>query len=66
MNKKLLILLGTVACIIAFFVLISNFNESEKPLAESMEETKKEHQKIEVLLTKVSHEFQKMDTEKHH
>lgn len=59
MNKKLLVLLGTVACIITFFVLISNFNDSEKPLAESMEETKKEHQKIEALLTKVSQEFKK-------
>ncbi|WP_243840646.1 hypothetical protein [Paenisporosarcina antarctica] len=59
MNKKLLILLGTVGCIITFFILISNFNESEKPLAESMEETKKEHQKVDALLTKVSQEFQK-------
>ena len=57
MNKRLLILLGTIACIVACFILVSNFNESEKKLSESMEETKKEHQKIEALLTKASQEF---------
>ncbi|WP_019414523.1 hypothetical protein [Paenisporosarcina sp. TG20] len=57
MNRKLLILLGTVGCLISFFVLISNLNDSEKTLAASIEDTKKEHQKIEALLTKVSQEF---------
>lgn len=57
MNKKLLVLFGTVTCIISFFILISHFNDSEKTLAESIEETQKEHQKIDALLTKVSQEF---------
>jgi len=57
MNKKLLILLGSVGCLLSFFLFISNLNDSDKTLAASMEETKKENQMIEALMTNVSQEF---------
>ena len=53
---------GTViACMITFSFFFDNFNDNdiEKTLTESMEETEKEHQKIEKLLTKVSQELEK-------
>jgi transcriptional regulator NrdR family protein len=62
MSKRYLILSGIgIACMITFSFFFGNFNDNdiEKTLTESMEETKKEHQKIEELLTKVSQELKK-------
>ncbi|MGE8080958.1 hypothetical protein [Peribacillus loiseleuriae] len=59
MKKKILTLLGIVAaCIIAFSFF--NFDNNEKTLAQSMKETKKDHQKIDELMIKL---HQKLESE---
>lgn len=58
MNKKLLVLsVVVVVCIFAFPFLIGNINNDDMTLVESMKDTKKDRQKIEQLLEKVSKEF---------
>ncbi|WP_404450687.1 hypothetical protein LG329_09985 [Virgibacillus necropolis] len=58
MNKKLLVLsVVVVVCIFAFPFLIGNINNDEMTLVESMKDTKKDHQRIDQLLEKVSKEF---------